>query len=428
MSKKLVCGKAFVFLISAAFLAGCNNTATVQTVNNSNSAVAANGTPATGQNTEITIDSHRSFKIDFKSEPGTIQAGTPAQLSFTVKDGQGATVKDLQIVHEKPMHLLIVSKDLSEFYHVHPEQSADGSYRVTHTFPNGGDYRLYSDFTPKAAVQVVEQIDIKVAGNERERVALTPDKSFVKTVDNLKVVMKPSAEIKAGQELMLDFQVFDAVSGKPATDLQNYLGELAHFVIISEDLKDFVHAHPMSKGEHNADAVKTNAPKADNHAADGDASDGHDHSTMAGSVTKPSASEVSAHTAFPRAGLYKLWAQFQRGGRVISVPFIVNVPAGGTEAVKAANVPDGATKITVSESGYSPASISVKKGQPVKLAFYRADAENCGGEVVFAKQNITRKLPVGETVTVEFTSTEAGEIGFACGMDMFRGKVVVSEN
>lgn len=50
-------------------------------------------------------------------------------------------------------------------------------------------------------------------------------------------------------ELNLDFAAFDAATGKPATDLQNYLGELAHFVIISEDLVDFVHAHPMAKGE-----------------------------------------------------------------------------------------------------------------------------------------------------------------------------------
>jgi len=61
----------------------------------------------------------------------------------------------------------------------------------------------------------------------------------------------------------------------------------------------------------------------------------------------------------------------------------------------------------------------------VSLAFYRTDAENCGGEVVFAKQKITKKLPVGETVLVEFTPNEAGEISFACGMDMLRGKLIV---
>ncbi|MDQ3129828.1 MAG: cupredoxin domain-containing protein [Acidobacteriota bacterium] len=419
MRKIFIFGTVFIFSIFAVFLAACSNTVTTQTAGNSNAAVVTNSA-TTEANTTTNVE--RAFKIDFKTEPGTIQAGTPSTLSFTVKDKQGEVIKDLQIVHEKPMHLLVVSRDLAEFYHIHPEPQADGSYRVAHNFPNGGDYKLYADFTPKNAVQVVEEIDLKVAGTERAKVALQPDASFEKSVENLKVVMKPSAAIKAGQELTLDFQAFDASSGKPATDLQNYLGELAHFVIISEDLKDFVHAHPMARGEKMSD-MKMGDKKTDEHSADG-----HEHSATEGAATKPSASEVSAHTAFPRAGLYKLWAQFQRGGKVISVPFIVNVPAGNSEPTRAANVPEGATKITVSASGYEPASIPVKKGQPVKLAFYRADSNNCGGEVVFSKQNISKKLPVGETVLVEFTPTEAGEIGFACGMDMMRGKLVVSEN
>ncbi|MEJ7848239.1 MAG: cupredoxin domain-containing protein [Pyrinomonadaceae bacterium] len=411
--KIIVLFAALAVFTGAVFFAACAGDRNTEVITNST---------ATGENEPATIDSHRTFRIDYRSEPDAVQAGTPTTLILTVKDKQGAVVKDLQIVHEKPMHLLIVSKDLAEFYHVHPEQSADGSYKVTHTFASGGDYKMYADFTPKDAVQVVEQIDVKAAGPERAKVPLVPDTKLEKTIDGLKVVMKPSEEIKAGQELTLDFQAFDAASGKPANDLQNYLGELAHFVIISEDLKDFVHAHPMAKGE-SMDSMNMGEAKREEHKADG-----HEHSRMEGTVTKPGASEVSAHTAFPRAGLYKLWAQFQRGGKVISVPFIVNVPAGSSEPAKAANVPAGATQITVSANGYEPSSVPVKKGQSVKLAFYRPDASGCGGEVVFPKQNITRKLPVGETVIVEFTPSEAGEIVFACGMDMMRGKIVVSEN
>ncbi|MGB7070642.1 MAG: cupredoxin domain-containing protein [Pyrinomonadaceae bacterium] len=360
--------------------------------------------------------------VEFKTEPGQIRANESATLALTVKDSKGVVLKDLQVVHEKPMHLLIVSKDLAEFYHVHPEPSADGSYRVQHTFPNGGDYKLYADFTPANAIQIVERIDVKVSGAERQKVALVADTKLEKSVDGLKVTMKPSEEIKAGQELTLDFAAFDAATGTPATDLQNYLGELAHFVIISEDMVDFVHAHPMAKGE-SMDEMKMDGEKAKDHNADG-----HAHGDDSKNSGKPSAFEVSAHTTFSRAGLYKLWAQFQRGGKVISVPFIVNVPPSKAEPVKAANVPVGATKITVSSDGYEPAAVAVNKGQSVKLAFYRADADNCGGEVVFTKQNIKKKLPVGETVVVEFTPSETGEVAFACGMDMLRGKVVVTEN
>lgn len=417
MRKIFTTGTVFIIAIFAALLAACGNVATSRTTDNPNAPVTTNSTTTDNSNA-VTTNVERAFKVDFKSEPGKVEAGQPATLVFTVKDRQGATVKDLQIVHEKPMHLLIVSKDLAEFYHVHPEQSADGSYRVQHAFPNGGDYKLYADFTPKDAVQVVEQVDLKVAGQERAKVPLVADTSFTKTVNGLKVVMKPDGAIRGGQELMLNFAAFDAGTNKPATDLQNYLGELAHFVIISEDMKDFVHAHPMSKGEHDQSG------KTDDHNADG-----HKHSTMEGTVTKPSASEVAAHTAFPRSGLYKVWAQFQRGGQVVTVPFVVNVAGGNQKAeVKTTNIPEGAIKVTLSGDGYEPSSIPVKKGQPVKLAFYRADANNCGGEVVFAKRNIKKKLPVGEIVLVEFTPTEAGEIAFACGMNMYKGKVVVSEN
>lgn len=89
--------------------------------------------------------------------------------------------------------------------------------------------------------------------------------------------------------------------------------------------------------------------------------------------------------------------------------------------------PSKTTKITISKRGYEPSSITVKKGRPVKLVFFREDGENCGEELVFPKLNIKRTLPVGATTSVEFTPTETGEIGFNCGMDMLRGKVIVSD-
>lgn len=416
MREIFILGTVFIFSVFAVFLAACGNTATTQTVEQSNKPIVTNS--ATNNADASATDTAKAYTIDFKAEPTEVKAGVPATLSFTVKDNQGAIVKDLPIVHEKPMHLLAVSNDLAEFYHIHPEPQADGSYAVAHTFPNGGAYRLYADFTPKDFKQVVERIDIKVAGTERAKVALTPDAKFEKAVRGLKIVMKPQREIKAGNELMLEFAAFDEKTNKPATDLQNYLGELAHFVIISEDMQDFVHAHPMSKGEH--EAMKIPQMRTGDHNADG-----HKHDDKTETKTA-SASEVAAHTAFPREGKYKIWAQFQRAGQVITVPFVVNVKANEQKAeTKAANISADAVKVTVSKNGYEPAEIKLEKGKPAKIAFYRSDAENCGGEVVFAKQNITKKLPVGETVLVEFTPTEAGEIAFTCGMGMYKGKVLV---
>lgn len=408
------------FLLVAAVLgAGCttmtNQAAGGASVGQTDQATQS----ATAASNAVTTGAGAAFRIDFKTELASVAANAPANLIFTVKDRAGKTVKDLQIVHEKPMHLLVVSSDLTEFYHVHPEQSADGSYRVQHNFPNGGDYRLYADFTPFDSTQVVEQINVRVAGAERPKTALVADANLNKTVNGLRVELKPDGALRAKQDLMLNFRAFDAASGKPATDLQNYLGELAHFVIISEDMRDFVHAHPMSKTEHAAGGNHHDDKNAKPHS--------HDKEIPVKTEKAVSASEVAAHVAFPRAGLYKIWAQFQRGGQVIDVPFVVRVGEGETAAaVKPANVPADAIKVTVSDTGYEPASINAVKGQPVKIAFYRKDADNCGGEVIFPQLNVRKKLPVGETMVVEVTPQESGELAFSCGMNMYKGKVVVS--
>jgi hypothetical protein len=207
--------------------------------------------------------------------------------------------------------------------------------------------------------------------------------------------------------------------------LEPYLGALAHFVIVSEDGADFLHAHPMEKTEMPAAGGHGGGHEATPHAH-GDKGKPHD-----AHAPKASASEVSAHTTFPRAGLYKVWAQFQRGGRVSTVPFVVRV--GGGEAASAdsdssdANLttPADAVRVTVSGAGYEPSRIEVERGRPVKIAFYRKDAQNCGGEVVFPSLNLRKKLPVGKTTVVEVTPKESGELAFACGMGMLKGAVVV---
>ena len=197
MKKFSVLFASIALLSGAIWTASCSSAATSNTAANSNSAVVTNSA-ATNSNAPVTTDSTKAFTVDFKSEPGQIQADQTVMLSFTVKDKQGAVVKDLPIVHEKPMHVLVVSKDLAEFYHIHPEQQqSDGSYRVLHTFPNGGDYKIYADFTPKESAQVVEQIPVKVSGTERAAVPLVADTNYEKTIEGLKVVMKPSAEIIA---------------------------------------------------------------------------------------------------------------------------------------------------------------------------------------------------------------------------------------
>lgn len=81
--------------------------------------------------------------------------------------------------------------------------------------------------------------------------------------------------------------------------------------------------------------------------------------------------------------------------------------------------------ITV-KGGYNPDVIVVKRGKPVRLLFNRQESSMCSEMVVFDKINQSAKLPEGETVRIDFTPEEPGEIPFQCQMGMLRGKVVVT--
>jgi plastocyanin domain-containing protein len=80
--------------------------------------------------------------------------------------------------------------------------------------------------------------------------------------------------------------------------------------------------------------------------------------------------------------------------------------------------------ITV-KGGYDPDVIVVKQGKPVRLLFNRQESSICSARAIFDKIDQSAKLPEGETVAVEFTPEESGEIPFQCQMGMLRDKVIV---
>lgn len=84
-----------------------------------------------------------------------------------------------------------------------------------------------------------------------------------------------------------------------------------------------------------------------------------------------------------------------------------------------------ATTILVTERGYEPTTVTIPANRPAVLTFVRKADPSCGDTLVFAELGIERKLPLNEPVRVEIPAHPPGEIRFACGMDMYRGKVVV---
>jgi len=80
--------------------------------------------------------------------------------------------------------------------------------------------------------------------------------------------------------------------------------------------------------------------------------------------------------------------------------------------------------ITV-KGGYTPDVIIVKAGKPLRLVFERKESSPCSERVIFKDFEVSKVLPEGERVTLEFTPEKPGEYEFACQMGMFRGRLIV---
>lgn len=77
------------------------------------------------------------------------------------------------------------------------------------------------------------------------------------------------------------------------------------------------------------------------------------------------------------------------------------------------------------KGGYTPDTIVVQAGKPVRLQFYRDETADCSERLVFETFGIDVALPAFQTTAVEFTPTVGGEFPFRCGMNMLKGVVVV---
>jgi plastocyanin domain-containing protein len=103
--------------------------------------------------------------------------------------------------------------------------------------------------------------------------------------------------------------------------------------------------------------------------------------------------------------------------------FWLSKPQTATAAIS-----DGGVQVVpiVVRGGYSPDTIQVEAGRPVRLVFNRREASPCSEMVILDAFGASAELPQGTEVPIEFTPTEPGEYEFACQMGMLRGKVVVT--
>ena len=101
----------------------------------------------------------------------------------------------------------------------------------------------------------------------------------------------------------------------------------------------------------------------------------------------------------------------------------------GAKQARRAELRDGVQEVTVTvKGGYSPDRVEVRRGVPVRLVFDRQETGDCTSRVVFSDFGINKSLPAYATTAVELLPEQVGEFGFACGMNMVHGTLVVVDD
>ncbi|MCC3160221.1 hypothetical protein LJ737_23495 [Hymenobacter sp. 15J16-1T3B] len=227
----------------------------------------------------------KTYAIQFAAAPAPPTAGQPAQLLFTPQEvGNEAAPVPLAVVHEKKIHLIIVSKDLGQFYHEHPEYTAEGNYKVSYTFPKGGDYVLFQDYTPTGAGHQLGRQPLTVKGPAYAPVKFKND-DMQWAGDGYQATLSFDKPLQTGQ--LLGMKINITKDGQPVTDLDNYLGALGHVVVISEDTERYLHVHPNDQADKGP--------------------------------------AIGFNTNFEAPGLYRVFLQFNHGGQIHTGDFTINV-------------------------------------------------------------------------------------------------------
>ena len=94
-----------------------------------------------------------------------------APFTFHIQGPDGQPVTKFQIVHDKPLHLIVVRRNLSGYQHLHPALAADGTWTVALSLPPPGPYRAYADFTTGNGTAVVLGVDLPAPDRARTEIA-----------------------------------------------------------------------------------------------------------------------------------------------------------------------------------------------------------------------------------------------------------------
>jgi rRNA maturation protein Nop10 len=260
----------------------------------------------------------RDYRLEFRSVPAVVKPGQKTKLLFRIfHPGSGEPIKKFETVHERQYHLFVISQDMEFFQHIHPEEQPDGTWSIEVTLPKAGYYKVLSDFMPSGGSSQFIARPLVTAGYAgdlaNDAAHLVPDTVSMKTVDDITATLSyDPPTFSPGQYVHLNFHLTDRGSGRPITDLQTYLGAFGHTLIMSQDMVDYVHSHPLdilAKSDDDSTTPQFVIPP------------GSDLEKLRGGP------DVTFEGLMPKPGRYRAWTQFRRNEKIYTFVFTFNVAA-----------------------------------------------------------------------------------------------------
>ena len=81
--------------------------------------------------------------------------------------------------------------------------------------------------------------------------------------------------------------------------------------------------------------------------------------------------------------------------------------------------------VNAGNHGYKPDTVTFKVGKPAQLKFISSKNMGCMSTVISQDLNFDKDLRQQKEVTIDIPTDKAGTYNYACGMNMFHGKVVI---
>jgi hypothetical protein len=217
------------------------------------------------------------------TDPAKPVSGDPVTLRMMIHAADGRMVKDFEVVHDEKVHLVIVREDLDQFAHIHPAIDAKGNLTVSHTFPVGGKYRLFADYSEAGGAPGTAIGSVLIGGESQPGPALVANAPGGVEADGISATIS-AAPLKAGDATKVSFEL-KSQSGA-AAQLETFMGAIGHLMFVSDTGK-YVHVHPTNE----------------------DLAQGM----------------VAFEAYFPEPSLYKGWGQFKHHGQIRVIPFVIEV-------------------------------------------------------------------------------------------------------